>query len=71
MANERAETEGVVALRQALLLTAGALNSIARDQNRTVRFTGEWAHLGSHAVASILDQANSALAATTEFDRDV
>lgn len=50
------------ALREALLLTAGALQAAKRSIAPEVAFTGEWAHLGQWRISAILDKANAALA---------
>jgi hypothetical protein len=53
------------ALRQALQLTAGALQALAkklpRGERHVVSFTHNWADLGSMTVAEILDGADTAL----------
>lgn len=48
-------------LREALRLTAGALQAGQRSMAPAVAFTGEWSHLGKRSVSDILDFANAAL----------
>lgn len=54
------------ALREALQLTAGALQALAakalpKGERHVVTFTGRWADLGSKTVGEILDDADTAL----------
>jgi hypothetical protein len=53
------------ALRDALLLTAAALQCMARcvpdGERHTVRFIGDWQHFGKMTIGQILDRANQVL----------
>lgn len=49
-------------LRLALEKTSAALMAVNDDDNRVVKFTGVWSHLGTVRIGDILDEAEAALA---------
>jgi hypothetical protein len=61
---EALPASGVEAVREALVLTAGALQAGRRSMAPAIAFTGEWAHLGTWRVSDILDKADAALSPT-------
>lgn len=53
----------VAALSVTVGALAAAMDSLGIPETASVRFSGEWEHLGARTLGSVLDEANVALGA--------